>query len=205
MLVKRPMRKQLRTLSTNFVHINFLSFGLLAILSSFLLCLPAVAQTNNQDTAVSPSQIAKHSLDLEADFGTLVPSHDGLSDIVPGWGLRAAIPANKGIFEVSAFLARGNGIIYRTGAVDYRMDIDFEQASAHFLLGLHADQYFQGPPNDDNKSFAGGWHFGGGVTLPVGGPLLVRSDFRYRIGPGTVLEVTVGVVYRIPMGENQQQ
>jgi hypothetical protein len=43
-----------------------------------------------------------------------------------------------------------------------------------------------------------GWHYGGGSTLPIAGPILLRFDFKSRFGPGNSLYVGVGIVYRLP-------
>lgn len=151
--------------------------------------------------AASAQSEAKNSYDLGIDFGTIIPSRNGLDELVPGWGFRGSYPTSKGTFEANMFNGIGNGIVYRTIGADFRMDIVVENIYAHVLLGGHMDQYDQASP-PESKRFAGGWHYGGGVSQHIGGPLLMRFDFRHRFSPGQVVEITLGFTYRIPAGQS---
>ena len=140
----------------------------------------------------------RHSYDFGAYGATFLPYRiAGVTEIVPGWGFLAAIPTAKGVFELATFLGRGNGINYDSVAVDYRYDIPFNTLETHALAGVNADTYAS---DTLTKSFVGGWHFGGGVSMQLGGPIFLRSDFRYRLGPGLSLLVTVGLDIRLPEG-----
>lgn len=142
---------------------------------------------------------AKNAYDIGVDFGTLLPSRIGLLEMVPGWGFRVGLPTGKGVFEPNVFTGIGNGIIYRSFSIDYRLDLNIEGIGAHFLLGMHADQFDQASPPVSNK-FAGGWHYGGGISQQIAGPAFARFDFRHRFSPGQVVEITVGFTYRFAAG-----
>jgi len=180
----------------------------LVLLCAFSLCLLALlviglpqawADANSGAATTSEQLDPNKSYDVGFMLGTLIPRSDGLTNLIPGWGLRGSMPTDKGIFELSGFSGIGNGIVYRTGAVDFRLDFPVETIAAHFLLGLHADQYSQIDPAV-SKSFAGGWHYGGGFTAQIIGPTFFRFEFRQRFGPGQVVEVTTSIVYRFPAG-----
>ncbi len=168
---------------------NRLSFVWVLVISILLLQSPrALAQ-----------QASGKAYEAGLDFGTLIPSRNGLMEMVPGWGLRAGIPTGKGYFEVHAFSGIGNGIVYRSAVVDFRLDVAIETINSHFLLGFHGDQYDQATPPASSR-FAGGWHYGGGISQPIAGPVLARFDFRHRFSPGQVVEITLGLTYRFSSG-----
>lgn len=142
----------------------------------------------------------RNSYDLNLNFGTMISANTGLNDDVPGWGLRYSIPTSKGIFEIGGFSGIGHGITYRSATFDYRMDVVLETIASHFLLGFHGDQFEATSPTLASSKFSGGWHYGGGVTQVISGPMLFRFDFRHRFSPGQAIEVTIGFTYRYPSG-----
>ena len=172
----------------SFTRTLFLFFvGLMAASGLGLISVQA-AET---DYAYNP----RHSYDFGLYGGTLLPnSIIGVTELVPGWGFLAAVPTGKGVFEVATFIGSGNSETYDTAAFDYRYDIPFSTLETHFLGGINVDTYTSPTMK---KSFIGGWHFGGGAALQLAGPIFLRSDFRYRIGPGVSLIVTVGLDYRL--------
>ncbi len=134
-------------------------------------------------------------------FGPLLPARNGLMELVPGWAVRGGLPSSLGFFEGEFYNGIGNGIVYRSAVVDYRLDLAVEPLLVHFLIGFHLDQYEQSTPEIPRR-FAGGWHYGGGLTQWIAGPLDARFDFRHRFGPGQVVEVLVGLTYRLSGGQN---
>lgn len=160
-----------------------------------------MAQSPSDSNGTAGALDPRNSYDVNIHFGTLLPSRIGLLETVPGWGIRLSAPTGKGTFEASGFSGIGNGIIYKTAALDYRMDVAIETISAHFVLGLHIDQY---EAENAASRFSGGWHYGGGITQLIAGPVFGRFDFRHRFSPGQVLEVTLGLTYRFAVGGGGQ-
>jgi hypothetical protein len=160
--------------------------------SIFLFSLESGAQDAQDDSRAS-TELGVHS-------GPLLPSRiSGVREIVPGWGLRASFPTGRGVFETDSFFGRGSGIEFNSLALDYRLDVANSYLPVHFLLGLHVDQYKGvGKP----WTVASGWHYGGGTSLKIAGPLSMRVDFKSRFGPGDSLYVGVGFVYRLPSSGN---
>ncbi len=164
------------------------------------LLLPSRA-CSARDEAYNTSELGpdpRRSYDINISFGTLLPSRNGLGEGIPGWVFRASVPTLTGVFEGGLFSGIGNGIVYRSATVDYRMDLLIDPVTAHFLIGFHGDQF---TAETASSRFAGGWHYGGGVTQYLAGPLFFRFDFRHRFSPGQGVEITLGLVYRFGRGE----
>lgn len=133
-------------------------------------------------------------MELGLHAGPLLPSKvPAVTEIVQGWGARFSVPTRKGVFELDSFLGQGDGTTYSSLAFDYRLDIDNDVLPAHFLLGLHTDWF--SPPGEGYR-FSGGWHYGGGISQHVGGPIYFRGDFKYRFSPGNSVYVGIGFLYR---------
>lgn len=156
----------------------------------------ALAQTEPTDT--TPQIDPRHAYDFNIAFGTLISAQTGLNDDVPTWGLKTSLPTSKGVVELGVLSGIGHGIVYRSGSIDYRMDLKVEFITAHVLLGLHGDQYQTDTPAVVNVPYAGGWHYGGGITIPLSGPLLFRFDFRHRFSPGQAIDLMLGLTFRVP-------
>jgi PAT family beta-lactamase induction signal transducer AmpG len=155
--------------------------------------------------------LAKAQTEVGVGFGPLLPSRiPYVREIQNSWGLRAGTSTSKGFFELDWAHGRGDDIIYNSFSFDYRMSLDSQTSEAkesvmaksdfpvHFILGLHLD-YFKGSEQDFRS--AGGWHYGGGIQIPVGGPtspFRFRSDFRHRFSPGSSLLVLIG--FSLEMG-----
>ena len=135
-------------------------------------------------------------------FGPFLPSKiGGVREVINGWAARVGLPTTRGNFEIEYFNAHGSGIHYHTVAFDYRLDLISRSSGptsadfpVHFLLGFHADSYQPATLGDYRTS--GGWHYGGGLQIPLGGaesPVAIRAEFKHRFSPGTSLIVLVGL------------
>lgn len=144
----------------------------------------------------SPS-VSHAQSELGVGFGPFLPSKiPRVREIQNTWGLRLGTGTDKGFFEIDWAHGRGDDIIYNTFSLGYRLPLEgssaLDQLPVHFLLGLHMD-HFKGREQEFRS--AGGWHYGGGLRLPIGGlgsPVLFRADFRHRFSPGSSLLVLVG-------------
>lgn len=144
-------------------------------------------------------------------FGPLLPSRiPKVREIQNTWGMKYGTQTAKGFFEVDWAHGRNDGIVYNAFGLDYRMPLSTENETVsgvlpvHFLLGFHMD-YFKGLDEDSFRT-SGGWHYGGGIRLPLGGkesPFLFRTDFRHRFSPGSSLIVQVGFVIQTDSSEGR--
>ncbi|MES2962319.1 MAG: MFS transporter [Bdellovibrionota bacterium] len=125
----------------------------------------------------------------------------GVTEIVPGWGPGISIPTNKGLFMIDTFIGKGSGIEYKSLLADYRVNVVNDVIPVQFLIGFHTDTWT--PPGSSTPKFAGGWHFGGGIMMPLAGPFYLESEFRYRLSPGTSLLIGVGLTYVLNSGSTE--
>jgi hypothetical protein len=160
-------------------NLSSLSRGGVALFTAILLA-PHLANANSE---------------LHFGGGALLPSGiPGVTEVMPTVGLRASRQTSKGTFELDGMFSNASGASYRSVSVDYRLDLPNDALPVLLLIGLHGD-YYQGAESGPAK-FSRGGHFGAGVFMPMTSMLLLRSDFRYRLGPGTSLLVTVGLTIR---------
>lgn len=145
------------------------------------------------------------AMEFGVGFGPFLPSRiGGVREILNGWALRGGVSTAKGFFELEHFNGHGDGINYHTSSFDYRLDVVGSGAmtdiTVHFILGFHADYYqpsFLDTTLDTSYRWSGGWHYGGGLRLPLGGPLSLRADFKQRFSPGQSLTVLVGLGFAL--------
>jgi hypothetical protein len=139
-----------------------------------------------------------HAADYGVGFGPFLPSKiGGVSEVMNGWAVRAGLATSLGFFETEFFNAHGDGANYNTVAFDYRLDVMSSSAMkdlpVFLLLGFHADSY--SPTGTTSYRTSGGWHYGGGFRMPLGGVgsrFALRADFKQRFSPGTSLIVLIG-------------
>lgn len=144
---------------------------------------------------------ARTETEFGVSFGPLLPSRiSGVREVLNGVGAHGGILTSKGFFEVDYFTAHGDGIDYHTVGVDYRLDVVnkdvMPETRVHFILGFNGD-YFK-PSTTSEFRQSGGWHYGGGVRIPLGGtesPFQLRADFKHRFGPGNSLIVLIGFAF----------
>ena len=134
------------------------------------------------------------SYEYGVGFGPLLPSRiAGVREVMNGWALRGSVYTSNGVFEVEWFNAISDGVRYNSNNLDYRLDIDdsgaLKSLPVHFMLGVHLDMFQT--PSSGSKT-AGGWHYGGGVSLPMTDSTFLRADFKQRFSPGQSLIVLVG-------------
>ena len=166
------------------------------VICFLLVSQESFAQSENEN---GPPD-SRTSYEFGVHFGTLLSQRIGVTEPVPGWALKAGMPTLSGVFEAGIYLGNGNGISYRSASFDYRLPFEFDVITGHVLLGVHADQYATDFPRPASSKFSGGWHYGGGVSQHIVGPVLLRADFRHRFGPGISLEATLGLSIRFAAG-----
>jgi MFS transporter, PAT family, beta-lactamase induction signal transducer AmpG len=138
------------------------------------------------------------AFEVGVGFGPFLPSRiGGVREVMNGWGARTGFPTSKGFFELEFYNAHSDGSNYHTLAFDYRLDVMPSGPNVpmpvFFLLGFHGDYYSPRDIADYRQS--GGWHYGGGVRIPLGGATsgnFLRADFKHRFSPGSSLIVLVG-------------
>jgi hypothetical protein len=126
--------------------------------------------------------------------GAFIPNRIApLIDVMKSWGLRLGFPTDRGNFEIDYLTARADGRFFDDLSLDYRFDFVNDISPIHALLGMHIDTW---SIEDGVGKFGGGWHIAGGNTVLLAGSVYFRSDFKYRFGPGTSLDASIGILYR---------
>lgn len=124
--------------------------------------------------------------------GPFLPSKiSGVTEIIQVAGLRLGTNTKLGNFEAEGWLGNGSGVSYQSFLVNYRVDIPSEMIPVHCLIGIHADAYRKA---DATPVSSGGWQVGGGVETKIVGPLMLRTDFESRFGPGASLLILVSLM-----------
>lgn len=151
-----------------------------------------------------------NAADLGVGFGPFLPSKiGGVREVMNGWAARAGLETSLGFFETEFYNAHGDGANYNTVAFDYRLDVlgqgAMKDMPVFLLLGFHADSYSPAGLTDYRTS--GGWHYGGGFRMPLGGAssrFALRADFKQRFSPGTSLIVLVGISFMTGSSGSEQ-
>ncbi len=141
---------------------------------------------------------AQAAMEFGVAFGPFLPSRiNGVTEVMNGSSVRAGLLTGKGFFEGELYSAHGDGSDYNSLGFNYRFDFGKDlipEIQIFALLGLHLDYYK--PATSDESRQGGGWHYGGGVRIPLGSvtsPLQLRFDFKHRFGPGNSLIALLGL------------
>lgn len=133
--------------------------------------------------------------EIGAYTGNLILSRiPQVTENIPPVVFRISNRSSLGILEGSFLNARGNGMKWRSGLLDYRFDFDDLNLPFHALFGFHFDAY---EINDGGAvSYGGGWNYGGGAHFDiVPKTVIFRADFINRFGPGRSLLVLIGLSF----------
>lgn len=150
----------------------------------------------------APIEMLHAETEFGAGFGPFLPFRiSGVREVLNGWSARVGTRTSKGVFEIDYFNGHGDGNDYHTIDFDFRLDLVsrdiMPEMPVFLLLGLNADMWRSEAIGPDYRQ-SGGWHYGGGVRIPIGGtdsPLTMRADFKHRFGPGNSLILLVGFAY----------
>ena len=155
---------------------------------------PPAPGPSKRSTGSASGPAKTYSSEYSLFVGPFLPSNiGGVTEILHVVGGRIGLYTKMGTLEPEFFSAHGDGVTYNSASLDYRVDVSSQFVAAHFLMGMHLDHY---APPDTGYKMSGGWHYGGGLLLPLSGPIWLRTDFKYRFSPGTSLFVGVGVTVR---------
>jgi hypothetical protein len=124
----------------------------------------------------------------------------GLTEFINAYGFRASVPTNKGTFEVDTIFGRGSGETYNSFSGDFNLPVKNPYILTHALLGVHADEFTPSYPHNAAAKFSGGWHFGGGFSIPFSQTVQMRTDLKYRFGPAVSVYLGIGIMVALPGG-----
>lgn len=134
--------------------------------------------------------------------GPLLPNQiRGMSEIMPVWGARYAMPLRKGHAEFGLANSQANGTSYYNVSASFRGDYQIEDLFAVAYAGL--DTHYWNAPSESAQTMFG-FHVGGGFAAHLSDMLWFRSDMKFNVNPGTALYIGFGLEWREQGGEGAQ-
>lgn len=123
------------------------------------------------------------------------------------WGIRFSHPIRYNMLEWGLLNGRGDGVIYYDAYISVRLDFSIVDTLNGFIYFGPDVSYYQRKANTQ-ESFpfvaVPGFHCGGGVEGPVGGPLYIRAEFKFTGNPGTSLYAGIGLVLKSQGAEQEK-
>lgn len=181
------------------IFIRYPGFMTRIFIMTLLLCLgsPIFAQ-EQQGQEEEEKEGKSFGAIYGLHVGPLLPNQiRGMTEIMPVWGARYAIPIRKGHLEIGAANAQSYGTSYYNGSASYRGDFNLDDMYALAYAGL--DVHYWNPPSEPyNMIF--GFHAGGGFAANLGDLLWFRTDMKFNVNPGTALYIGFGLEWRQPGG-----
>ncbi len=134
--------------------------------------------------------------------GPLLPNQvDGISEIMPTAGLNLGLKAGRGLWELGTYFSNAYGAGYHNVAASYRIIMPMEGLEAHLFGGLDFVRYRS--VEFDTRSTLGA-HAGVGVGAPLGSGIVLRTDMKFNVNPGTSLYVGFGLEVRTALGGSSE-
>lgn len=141
-------------------------------------------------------QAAEPGREYGLEFCELLPSQiDGITDIVPFWGMRYGYHLGAGMAEAALDLANAQGTSYDMLQVGYRFDVPVDDKLNGFLNGGINNSYFNTYLRSE-KIWISGLFVGGGAMTQLVGNIWGRLGMQFNFIPGASMFITVGIEYR---------
>lgn len=174
-------------MSNYFLFSAFISFLLLAPLS------------HAQGSGATEDDLSKDiSSEVGFHLGNLLPAQiDGVTEIMPLWGVRGAYRLRDAFVEAGAIAGNAEGAEWANVHLSLRGDFPIEGLVGTVFAGFDGTQ-FKGV-NKTAKIFGGG-HLGGGVMANISPTVWFRADMKLNVNPGTSLYIGFGFVFRFKGG-----
>jgi hypothetical protein len=165
----------------------------------FLLCLsPLAAWAQDQGKEDLTGKNEKYEAGFQ--LGNLLPHEiNGVTEILGVGGVRAGYRLSPFTYAEASFITgNGNGVQWKNGSVDVRMDIPVENLVGFAYIGADGVNYTD---NTGGNSTVFGGHVGGGIQALLTGHLWFRGDMAFGFSPGQTLFIGFGLTFRF--GEAQ--
>ena len=141
---------------------------------------------------------------LSTHIGSLLPNQiEGVTEIMPMWGLRYAFPyRGKSIIEVGLANSKAEGVTINEGSLAFRGDFPIQDLLMTAYIG--ANTYLYTPLDQDPVTAFGGF-IGGGFLASITKILLFRSEMKFNVNPGTSLHIAFGFELRFFGGDDSAE
>jgi hypothetical protein len=164
----------------------------LTIFFVFLLTSTAKAQNAGAD--------GPDSSDFSFSIGSMLPNQIvGVTEILPVFGGRYAMPTGLGKFELGGLNSHAEGVDFTTLEASLRGDIPIGDGAVG-LIYAGVDFNWYSPKNISERQTETGFHIGTGAMVHVAENFWLRGEFKFMGGPGTSLYLLFGIAFRAPTG-----
>ena len=163
---------------------------------SLVFVILASSNVQAQQTSV------KYGNEFGGYIGTWLPNQiDGVTEILPAWGLRYAVPISGAVVEGGLRRSHAKGVDFDLVHLDLRFDMNTVEGFTNvFYIGYDLNSYI--PLNYPERTWKGGVHAGSGLMMHVASSFWLRTDLSLAVSPGTSLYLGVGFVIRSPGSSN---
>ena len=166
---------------------------------AFIIAIFCAASPGFAQQPQNPGE-EKYGFEWGAHTGPLLPNQfEGVTEIMPGWGVRVGFPNRKAYIEVGGFAARAYGVSIYNGSISYRGDVTVETLTGIFYIGLDA---YHITPAEQTGHLDGGGHIGAGLMTVISDVAWFRADMKLNINPGTALYIGFGLHFRLPESQD---
>lgn len=138
--------------------------------------------------------------EINGHIGTLLPNQiEGVTEILPCWGLRYSHPIGGAIAEASYRNSHAKGVDFDLMSLGLRLDMNTIDGFTNvFYGGYDMSSYI--PEGQTQRTWKGGGHLGSGLMMHVASSFWLRTDLSFHVRPGTSLYLGLGFVIRTPAG-----
>ena len=139
-------------------------------------------------------QAQEGGLEYGIHFGRFLPAGiDGITEIMPMWGLTFGGGVNQKFFEGGFLGGNAFGAKYSSLYAGLRLDMPVEQLLGTISFGLQLTSY---ETDTGIKQDRGGGYIGGGVMSQLDPDIWLRIDMKFSSTPGSGLYFGLGFVIR---------
>lgn len=128
--------------------------------------------------------------------GSILPDQiDGVSEILPAWGLGVGLATTPAKAYLLEFInATSEGVQLYNVALSARAD--FDVSSLKGIVSGGADLVGLERPGHEGRNYYGGAHFGGGMMALISKGLYARMNMKFNLNPGVSMFIGFGLLYR---------
>lgn len=136
--------------------------------------------------------------DFSLFVGYKLPNQiDNVTEILPLFGARYGFESSFGNLEFALENSNAEGVGWTSFGVSLRAEGSVAHGISSLIYAGPSLHYFQ-PAGESSRKFDYGVHFGVAGLMLVSDTLWLRSDLKFTGGPGTALDLLIGLMFRAP-------
>ncbi len=172
------------------------SLTLVSLIIAIVFTTPSVFGQGQKDSAELGANVGS---EWGFHLGSFLPNQiDGITEILPMWGVRYGLKTKRGFIEGGADFSKAMGTRFSSLSLSVRGDIPVQSLVGHVSVGINMHQVI--PPGTEHTTYLGGGHVGGGIMALIGNDVWFRTDMKFNVNPGTSLYIGFGFIFRFSDG-----